>query len=167
MLIESSRLIAAFYASASLRHILLRYAQAFLTQIEHTAVCNHHHAIQQRLCRFLLLCLDCQSSDKLVLTQDLIANMLGVRREGVTDAARRLRDTGLINYRRGHIQVVDRIGLELRTCECYTVVKREYDRLACEPDDQKSTHTDSAAIDVTSPLHHTGTLATKPKFLCP
>jgi len=153
--IRASRLIAAFYLSASLRRTLLRYALSFMTQIEQTAVCNRHHAIGQRLCRFLLLCLDCQSSNKLALTQDLIANMLGVRREGVTDAARRLRDAGLINYRRGHIQVIDRIGLELRTCECYTVVKREYDRLACEPCNQKSAHTDSAAIDVSSPLHHT------------
>jgi len=94
-----------------------------------TAVCNRHHSIDQQLCRWLLLSLDRLQSNELVMTQDLIANMLGVRREGVTEAASRLQDAGLITYRRGHITVLDRPGLERRTCECYAVVKKEYDRL--------------------------------------
>jgi len=137
--INASRLIEAFYLSVSLRQVLLRYAQSFLTQIEQTAICNRHHPIERRLCRFLLLCLDCQSSNEIVLTQDSISNMLGVRREGVTEAARKLRDAGLITCRRGHITVVDRIGLELHTCECYAVVKKEYARLAYDSNDRQST----------------------------
>ena len=94
-----------------------------------TAVCNRHHSLDQQLCRWLLLSLDRLRSNQLVMTQELIANMLGVRREGVTEAAGQLHKAGLIRYRRGHISVLDRAGLELRTCECYAVVKREYDRL--------------------------------------
>ena len=110
-------------------HLLLRYTQALITQMSQTAVCNRHHSLDQQLCRWLLLSLDRLPSNELVMTQELIANMLGVRREGVTEAAGRLQKAGLIHYRRGHITVLDRPGLELRTCECYGVVKREYDRL--------------------------------------
>jgi CRP-like cAMP-binding protein len=110
-------------------HLLLRYTQALLTQMAQTAVCNRHHSLDQQLCRWLLLSLDRLAGNELVMTQELIANMLGVRREGVTEAALQLQKVGLIRYARGRITVLDREGLERRTCECYTVVKREYDRL--------------------------------------
>jgi len=112
-----------------LQRLLLRYTQALLTQMAQTAVCNRHHSLDQQLCRWLLLSLDRLPSNKLVMTQELIANMLGVRREGVTEAAGNLQKAGLIEYHRGHITVVDRAGLEARSCECYAVVKRECDRL--------------------------------------
>ena len=114
---------------APVLHLLLRYTQALITQMAQTAVCNRHHTLDQQLCRWLLLSLDRLESNELVMTQELIANMLGVRREGVTEAAGRLQECGLISYRRGHITVLDRAGLEQRTCECYAVVKKEYDRL--------------------------------------
>ena len=110
-------------------HLLLRYTQALITQMAQTAVCNRHHALDQQLCRWLLLSLDRLAGNELVMTQELIANMLGVRREGVTEAAARLQQHGLIRYSRGRITVLDRAGLEKRTCECYAVVKKEYDRL--------------------------------------
>jgi CRP-like cAMP-binding protein len=110
-------------------HLLLRYTQALITQMAQTAVCNRHHSLDQQLCRWLLLSLDRLPGSELVMTQELIANMLGVRREGVTEAAIKLQSTGLIRYSRGHISVLDRPGLEKRTCECYAVVKKEYDRL--------------------------------------
>ena len=110
-------------------HLLLRYTQALITQMAQTAVCNRHHSLDQQLCRWLLLSLDRLPGDELVMTQELIANMLGVRRGGVTEAALRLQEAGLIRYMRGHITVLSRAGLERRTCECYAVVKREYDRL--------------------------------------
>ena len=110
-------------------HLLLRYTQALITQMAQTAVCNRHHSVDQQLCRWLLLSLDRLSGNELVMTQELIANMLGVRREGVTDAAHKLQQAGLIRYARGHISVLDRPGLEKRSCECYAVVKREYERL--------------------------------------
>ena len=110
-------------------HLLLRYTQALITQMAQTAVCNRHHSLDQQLCRWLLLGLDRIKGDRLVMTQELIANMLGVRREGVTEAARRLQIAGLISYARGHITVLDRGALEQRSCECYAVVKKEYDRL--------------------------------------
>ena len=110
-------------------HLLLRYTQALLTQMAQTAVCNRHHSLDQQLCRWLLLSLDRLQGDELVMTQELIANMLGVRREGVTEGALKLQKAGLIRYGRGHMTVLDRIGLEARTCECYGVVKREYERL--------------------------------------
>ena len=110
-------------------HLLLRYTQALITQMAQTAVCNRHHSIDQQLCRWLLLSLDRLSSNELSMTQELIANMLGVRREGVTEAAGRLQDAGLIRYRRGKITVLDRSRLEARCCECYHVVKAEFDRL--------------------------------------
>ena len=110
-------------------HLLLRYTQALITQMSQTAVCNRHHSLDQQLCRWLLLSLDRLRSNQLSMTQELIANMLGVRREGVTEAALKLQEAGLISYARGQIRVMDRPGLERRTCECYAVVKREYDRL--------------------------------------
>ena len=118
-----------FNSSHPVLHLLLRYTQALITQMAQTAVCNRHHALDQQLCRWLLLSLDRLQGVDLVMTQELIANMLGVRREGVTDAANKLQKLGLIRYARGHITVLDRPGLEARTCECYGVVKREYDRL--------------------------------------
>jgi CRP-like cAMP-binding protein len=110
-------------------HLLLRYTQALITQMTQTAVCNRHHTLDQQLCRWLLLSLDRLQGNELVMTQELIANMLGVRREGVTESALQLQKAGLIRYARGHITVLDRKGLEKRTCECYAVVKKEYDRL--------------------------------------
>jgi CRP-like cAMP-binding protein len=110
-------------------HLLLRYTQALITQMAQTAVCNRHHSLDQQLCRWLLLSLDRLPTSELVMTQELIANMLGVRREGVTEAALKLQRAGLISYMRGRITVLDRPGLEKRTCECYCVVKKEYDRL--------------------------------------
>jgi CRP-like cAMP-binding protein len=120
---------AEFTRGQALQHILLRYTQALLTQMAQTAVCNRHHSLDQQLCRWLLLSLDRLQSNELVMTQELIANMLGVRREGVTEAARKLQDAGLMQYSRGHIKVLDRPGIEARACECYAVVKRESDRL--------------------------------------
>ncbi len=110
-------------------HLLLRYTQALITQMAQTAVCNRHHTLDQQLCRWLLLSLDRLAGSELVMTQELIANMLGVRREGVTEAALKLQKLGLIRYARGRIVVQDRPGLEAKTCECYAVVKKEYDRL--------------------------------------
>lgn len=110
-------------------HLLLRYTQALITQMAQTAVCNRHHTLDQQLCRWLLLSLDRLGGTQLVMTQELIANMLGVRREGVTESALKLQRAGLIQYVRGHITVLDRKGLERRSCECYAVVKKEYDRL--------------------------------------
>ena len=110
-------------------HLMLRYTQALFTQMAQTAVCNRHHSLDQQLCRWLLLSMDRLQGEQLVMTQELIANMLGVRRVGVTEAAGSLQAAGLIEYVRGRIKVVDRVGLEMRTCECYAVVKKEYDRL--------------------------------------
>jgi CRP-like cAMP-binding protein len=110
-------------------HLLLRYTQALITQMSQTAVCNRHHSLDQQLCRWLLLSLDRLRGKELDMTQELIANMLGVRREGVTEGAMKLQKDGLIRYSRGHITVLDRPGLEKRSCECYAVVKKEYDRL--------------------------------------
>ena len=118
-----------FNRAGPVLHLLLRYTQALITQMAQTAVCNRHHSLDQQLCRWLLLSLDRLQGDELVMTQELIANMLGVRREGVTEAALKLQRTGLIRYARGHITVLDRPGLEKRTCECYVVVKKEYERL--------------------------------------
>jgi CRP-like cAMP-binding protein len=118
-----------FDKAGPVMHLLLRYTQALLTQMAQTAVCNRHHSLDQQLCRWLLLSLDRLEGDELVMTQELIANMLGVRREGVTEGALKLQKSGLIRYARGHMTVLDRKGLEGRTCECYAVVKREYDRL--------------------------------------
>ncbi len=121
-----------FFRAGPLQHLLLRYTQALLTQMAQTAACNRHHTVDQQLCRWLLLSLDRLSSDELVMTQELIANMLGVRREGVTEAAGQLQKLGLILYSRGRIKVLDRPGLERKSCECYRVVKAEFDRLLPE-----------------------------------
>ena len=118
-----------FHRFGPMLHLLLRYTQALITQMAQTAVCNRHHSVDQQLCRWLLLSLDRLASNELSMTQELIANMLGVRREGVTEAAGKLQDAGLIRYRRGRITVLDRPGLEARSCECYQVVKTELDRL--------------------------------------
>ena len=122
-----------FESGGALQHLLLRYTQALITQMTQTAVCNRHHSVDQQLCRWLLLSLDRLPGNELVMTQELIANMLGVRREGVTEAAGKLQDEGMIRYSRGHITVLDRDQLETRVCECYSVVKREYDRLLQTP----------------------------------
>ena len=118
-----------FNRAGPVLHLLLRYTQALITQMAQTAVCNRHHSLDQQLCRWLLLSLDRLKGNELVMTQELIANMLGVRREGVTEGALKLQQAGLIRYARGHISILDRDGLEKRTCECYAVVKKEYDRL--------------------------------------
>jgi len=118
-----------FNRAGPMLHLFLRYTQALITQMAQTAVCNRHHALDQQLCRWLLLSLDRLKSNEIVMTQELIANMLGVRREGVTEAAIKLQRAGLIRYSRGHIVVLDREALEKRTCECYSVVKKEYERL--------------------------------------
>jgi CRP-like cAMP-binding protein len=127
--LQGSILKAEFDRGGALQYLLLRYTQALITQMAQTAVCNRHHTVEQQLCRWLLLSLDRLSSNDLVMTQELIANMLGVRREGVTEAAGRLQAAGLFHYSRGRITVLDRPKLEARVCECYVVVKRESDRL--------------------------------------
>ena len=127
--LNSKVMKSEFDRAGPVLHLLLRYTQALLTQMAQTAVCNRHHSLDQQLCRWLLLSLDRLDGNELVMTQELIANMLGVRREGVTESALQLQKEGLIRYARGHITVLDRTGLEKRTCECYAVVKREYDRL--------------------------------------
>ena len=127
--LRSQRLKQEFEHGGALQHLLLRYTQALITQMAQTAVCNRHHSIEQQLCRWLLLSADRLPTNELAMTQDLIANMLGVRREGVTEAAGNLQDAGLIRYMRGHITLLDRPKLENRVCECYAVVKNEYDRL--------------------------------------
>ena len=118
-----------FNRGGAVLHLLLRYTQALITQMSQTAVCNRHHSLDQQLCRWLLLSLDRLEGSELVMTQELISNMLGVRREGVTEAAVQLQGAGLIKYSRGRISVLDRPGIEKRSCECYGVVKKEYDRL--------------------------------------
>ena len=127
--LNASLMLQEFNRAGPVLHLLLRYTQALITQMSQTAVCNRHHSVDQQLCRWLLLSLDRLASNELTMTQELIANMLGVRREGVTEAAGKLQDAGLIQYRRGKITVIDRPGLEARSCECYAVVKKEYDRL--------------------------------------
>ena len=127
--LNASLMLKEFNRAGPVLHLLLRYTQALITQMSQTAVCNRHHSLDQQLCRWLLLSLDRLQSNELVMTQELIANMLGVRREGVTEAAGDLQKAGLIRYQRGHITVLDRRRLERRACECYAVVKEEYDRL--------------------------------------
>jgi CRP-like cAMP-binding protein len=122
-------LVEEFERAGPLQRLLLRYTQALMTQMTQTAVCNRHHSVVQQLCRWLLTTLDRIPSGELVMTQELVASMLGVRREGVTEAAGLLQDAGLIRYRRGHIAVLDRAGLEARSCECYAVVRKELRRL--------------------------------------
>jgi CRP-like cAMP-binding protein len=127
--VQARTIKTAFNEAGPLLHLLLRYTQALITQMGQTAVCNRHHTLDQQLCRWLLLSLDRLEGSELLMTQELIGNMLGVRREGVTASALKLQSAGLIRYARGRVRVIDRAGLEQRTCECYAVVKREYDRL--------------------------------------
>jgi CRP-like cAMP-binding protein len=121
-----------FDRAGPMQRLLLRYTQALMTQISQTAVCNRHHAVEQQLCRWLLLTLDRAPSHELVMTQELVASMLGVRREGITEAAGNLQRAGVIRYRRGHIEVLERAGLETRVCECYAAVKQELARLLAD-----------------------------------
>jgi CRP-like cAMP-binding protein len=130
--LKSSTIKGEFSRSGAVMHLMLRYTQALITQMAQTAVCNRHHSLDQQLCRWLLLSMDRLAGNELVMTQELIANMLGVRREGVTEGALKLQRAGLIRYARGHITVIDRKGLEGRACECYAVVKKEYERLLPE-----------------------------------
>jgi CRP-like cAMP-binding protein len=127
--LPADKLKEEFVRGGETQHALLRYTQALITQMAQTAVCNRHHTLDQQLCRWLLLSLDRLSSNEISMTQELISNMLGVRREGVTEAAGRLQAAGLIHYHRGHIKVLDRAKLEQRVCECYALVKKESDRL--------------------------------------
>lgn len=127
--IQAEIMKTEFDRAGPVLHLVLRYTQALITQMAQTAVCNRHHSLDQQLCRWLLLSLDRLDTDELVMTQELIANMLGVRREGVTEGALKLQKLGLISYARGRIKVIDRAGIEKKSCECYEVVKKEYDRL--------------------------------------
>ena len=127
--IQQKHFMQEFDRHEGLLSIMLKYTQVLITQMGQTAVCNRHHSIDQQLCRWLLLSLDRLRTNELLMTQELIANMLGVRREGITDAAKKLQQEGLIEYRRGHITILDRIGLEARVCECYKVVQLESERL--------------------------------------
>ena len=127
--LERHKLLHEFNRAGLLQRLLLRYTQALLTQMAQTAVCNRHHTLEQQLCRWLLLTLDRLPTNELIMTQELVASMLGVRREGVTEAAGKLQRAGCISYRRGHIAVLDRSGLETRACECYAVVRKEMNRL--------------------------------------
>jgi len=136
--INSERLRTEFLAGGALQDLMLRYAQAFMTQISQSAVCNRLHSVSQRLCRWLLMNHDQLPGDKLVMTHDMIANMLGVRREGVTIAAGQLQDMGAISYSRGTVNILDRTKLEEAACECYAVVESEYDRLLGPPSKKNS-----------------------------
>ncbi|MDD5389595.1 MAG: Crp/Fnr family transcriptional regulator [Gallionellaceae bacterium] len=127
--LESRKLVEEFNRAGLMQRLMLRYTQALMTQMAQTAACNRHHSVEQQLCRWLLLTLDRMATNELVMTQELIASMLGVRREGITEAAGNLQRAGVISYRRGHIAVLDRHGLEARVCECYAVVKTELKRL--------------------------------------
>jgi len=133
-----------FNRAGLMQRLLLRYTQALVTQMSQTAACNRHHSVEQQLCRWLLLTLDRLSLNELVMTQELVANALGVRREGITEAAGKLQRAGIIRYRRGHIAVLDRSGLEVGTCECYAVVRKELDRLLSDVQYRQ----DTAAIAV-------------------
>jgi CRP-like cAMP-binding protein len=127
--LKANALKREFSTGGHLQHLALRYTQALITQMAQTAVCNRHHSVDQQLCRWLLLSLDRMENSELVMTQELIANMLGVRREGVTEAAGKLQKDRVIQYSRGRISILSRAKLEARVCECYAVVRREYDRL--------------------------------------
>jgi CRP-like cAMP-binding protein len=127
--LERKLLKQEFDRSGLLQRLLLRYTQALITQMTQTAACNRHHSVEQQLCRWLLSTLDRVPSHELIITQELVASMLGVRREGITEAAGKLQHAGFIRYRRGHITVLDRSGLETRACECYAVVRNELTRL--------------------------------------
>ncbi|BBP01936.1 Crp/Fnr family transcriptional regulator [Sulfuriferula nivalis] len=127
--VPAALIVQEFNSGGLMMRLMLRYTQALITQISQTAVCNRHHSVEQQLCRWLLLTLDRLPSNELTMTQELIASMIGVRREGITEAAGHLQQAGCISYRRGHITVLDRSGLESRVCECYAVVKTEFNRL--------------------------------------
>ncbi len=133
--LERRLLEQGFNRAGALQSLLLRYSQALITQMMQTAACNRHHSVEQQLCRWLLSTLDRMPANDLVMTQELLASMLGVRREGITEAAGRLQQAGVIRYRRGHIAVLDRRGLESRTCECYDVVRKELGRLLSDERD--------------------------------
>ena len=130
--LEGRLLQQEFGRTSLLRRLLLRYTQALITQMTQTAACNRHHSIEQQLCRWLLLTLDRLPSNELIITHEMVASILGVRREGITEAAGKLQRAGFIRYRRGHITVLERSGLETHACECYTVVKHELSRLLSE-----------------------------------
>lgn len=132
--IDAQAIKTEFERSLPVKYLLLRYTQALITQMAQTAVCNRHHSLDQQLCRLLLMLLDRLHGSELTMTQQLTATMLGVRREGVTEAAVRLQRAGLIRYARGHVSVLDRVALEARSCECYAVVRKEYERLLSKPD---------------------------------
>jgi len=136
--LKARLMIEEFNCAGPMMRLMLRYTQALITQMSQTAACNRHHSVEQQLCRWLLLTLDRLPSNELTMTQELIACMLGVRREGITEAAGNLQRAGLISYRRGHITVLDRLGLESSACECYNVVKKEFHRLLCDIETVKS-----------------------------
>jgi CRP-like cAMP-binding protein len=144
--LKARLLMQEFNRGGVLQHLLLCYTQALITQVSQTAVCNRHHAVEQQLCRWLLQTLDRLPSNELTITQELIASMLGVRRESITQAAGHLQQAGCIHYRRGHISVLDRSCLESRVCECYAVVKKELDRLAPEVQNHQAIHSVSHPI---------------------
>ena len=151
--LRASILKAAFEQRGTLQELLLRYTQALITQMAQIAVCNRHHRVEQQLCRWLLLSLDRMASNDVVITQERIANMLGVRREGVTEAACRLQKAGLLQCRRGHITVIDRAGLETHACECYRVVRNEFERLLpLNGNDQVETREPIAARSAPAPV---------------
>jgi len=135
--LKESWMMEEFNRAGPMMHLMLRYTQALITQMSQTAVCNRHHSVEQQLCRWLLLTLDRLHSNELTITQESIAHMLGVRREGINETARNLQRAGLISYRRGHITVLDRAGLESHTCECYNVVKKEFHRLLSDADNRQ------------------------------
>ena len=139
--LERGVLKQEFDRGGSFQVLLLRYTQALMTQISQTAVCNRHHSVEQQLCRWLLVTLDRIPNGELTMTQELVASMIGVRREGITEAAGRLQQDGYIRYRRGHISVLDRVGLEKRVCECYGVVKKEFSRLLMDTPEQQQRRT--------------------------
>jgi len=141
--LKARLLMQEFHRAGMLQHLLLRYTQSLMTQVSQTAVCNRHHSVEQQLCRWLLLTLDRLPSNELTMTQELIASMIGVRREGITEAAGHLQQAEFIHYRRGHITVLDRAGLESRVCECYAVVKNEFDHWLCDVHHQLELPSDS------------------------
>ncbi|MHB1403501.1 MAG: Crp/Fnr family transcriptional regulator [Thiobacillus sp.] len=160
--LERSKLLQEFNRAGSMQRLLLRYTQALITQMMQAAACNRHHSIEQQLCRWLLLTLDRLPSNELVMTQELVASMLGVRREGITEAAGKLQRAGLISYRRGHIEVLDRSGLETHACECYAVVKKEISRLL---PDMRCRQGDAMAVqhaETAGQAPHPGPTATTP-----
>lgn len=136
--LKARLIMEEFNRAGPLMRLILRYTQALMTQISQAVVCNRHHSVEQQLCRWLLSTLDRLPSNELTITQELIASMLGVRREGITEAAGNLQRAGLISYRRGHITVLKRTGLESRACECYNVVKKEFHRLLSDAGAAKS-----------------------------